>query len=170
MPAQRFAYYPPTCLIPQDRFIWMLVSLTAALIFSLPTCLTSTLASQINIFYVSFCIINTLHPRDRLSWSRRSHFCLGNPETESLGLTSAFSKKRLVYTVKKGKRFSRPQPGGCHLPNSPWPGKVKLFPARERLVSDIPAGDGKNANLFLQCTMPHVTFLPWHPRDSFPWW
>jgi hypothetical protein len=26
-----------------------------------------------------------------------------------------------------------------------------LVPARERLVSDIPAGDGKTANLFLQC-------------------
>ena len=27
----------------------------------------------------------------------------------------------------------------------------KLFPARESLISDIPAGDGKMANLFLQC-------------------
>jgi hypothetical protein len=32
------------------------------------------------------------------------------------------------------------------------PGKMKLFPARESLVSGIPAGDGKTANLFLQCT------------------
>ncbi len=51
---------------------------------------------------------------------------------------------------KKGWPFSRPQPG-CHLPNSPWSGKIKLFPARESLVSDIPAVDGKVANLFLQC-------------------
>jgi hypothetical protein len=51
---------------------------------------------------------------------------------------------------KKGYPFSRPQPG-CHLPNSPWPGIIKLFPARESLVSDIAAGDGKIANLFLQC-------------------
>ncbi len=29
---------------------------------------------------------------------------------------------------------------------------IKLFPARESLVSDIPAGDEKIANLFLQCT------------------
>jgi hypothetical protein len=28
-------------------------------------------------------------------------------------------------------------------------GLIKLFPARESLVSDIPAGDGKTANLFL---------------------
>jgi hypothetical protein len=27
-------------------------------------------------------------------------------------------------------------------------GIIKLFPARESLVSDIPAGDGKTANLF----------------------
>ncbi len=40
----------------------------------------------------------------------------------------------------------------CHFPNSP-PGIIKLFPRRESLVSDIPAGDGKTANLFLQCTV-----------------
>jgi hypothetical protein len=27
----------------------------------------------------------------------------------------------------------------------------KLFPGRGRLVSDIPSGDGKTANIFLQC-------------------
>jgi hypothetical protein len=48
---------------------------------------------------------------------------------------------------KIGWRFSRPQPG-CHLPNSPCPGIIKLFPIRESLVSDIPAGDAKTANLF----------------------
>ncbi len=32
----------------------------------------------------------------------------------------------------------------------------KLFPARESLVSDIPAGDGKSNNLFLQCTVNGV--------------
>jgi hypothetical protein len=32
-----------------------------------------------------------------------------------------------------------------------WPGIIKIVPARESLVSDIPAGDGKTANLFLQC-------------------
>jgi hypothetical protein len=29
---------------------------------------------------------------------------------------------------------------------------INLFPARESLVSDIPAGDGKIENLFLQCS------------------
>jgi hypothetical protein len=36
---------------------------------------------------------------------------------------------------------------GCHLPNSPWSGKIKLFPAKESLISV----DGKMANLFLPC-------------------
>ncbi len=52
-----------------------------------------------------------------------------------------------VYTVKKGKWHSRPQPG-CHLPNSPRAGIIKLFPLRDSLVSDIPAGDGNVSNLF----------------------
>jgi hypothetical protein len=43
----------------------------------------------------------------------------------------------------------RPQPG-CHLPNSLWPEIIKkLFPARESLVSDVPARDGKIENFFL---------------------
>jgi hypothetical protein len=35
--------------------------------------------------------------------------------------------------------------------NSPWPGISELFPARDSLVNGIQAGDGKIANLFLQC-------------------
>ncbi len=50
-------------------------------------------------------------------------------------------------------RFSRPQQG-YHQPNSRWPGIIKFFPARESLRSDIPAGDGKIANPFLQCSYP----------------
>ncbi len=55
--------------------------------------------------------------------------------------------------------------------------RVKLFPARESLVSDIPAGDGKIANLFLQCrTSVHlegigevVLFMDCRPvGDSVP--
>jgi hypothetical protein len=59
---------------------------------------------------------------------------------------TAWSRHKTLH-CKKGSRFSRPQPR-CHLPNSPCPGIIKLFPARERLVSDIPAGDGKIENLF----------------------
>jgi hypothetical protein len=37
---------------------------------------------------------------------------------------------------------------GCHKPNSPWPGIIKLFPAMESLVSDIPAWTGKSLTFF----------------------
>jgi hypothetical protein len=52
-----------------------------------------------------------------------------------------------LYTVKKDERFSCPQTGGPE-PNSPWPGIIKLFLARESLVSDIPAGDGNSLTFF----------------------
>jgi hypothetical protein len=51
------------------------------------------------------------------------------------------------YTVKKDYRFSRPKPG-YHQSNYRWPGIIQIFPARESLVSDVSAGDGKTANLF----------------------
>jgi hypothetical protein len=39
---------------------------------------------------------------------------------------------------------------------------IKVFPARESLVSDFPAGDGKTENLFLQSsvTVPYISPLP----------
>jgi hypothetical protein len=40
---------------------------------------------------------------------------------------------------------------GYHLPNSPWAGRFKLFPPRECLLSDIPAGDGDADKLILRC-------------------
>jgi hypothetical protein len=54
--------------------------------------------------------------------------------------------------LKEGYLFSRLRPG-CHLPDSPWSGIIKIFPARGNLVSDIPSGEGK-MRPFLQCTMP----------------
>jgi hypothetical protein len=56
-------------------------------------------------------------------------------------------KLKSRYNVKKGLRFPRPKPG-CPKPNSPRTGIIQLFPARESLVSDIPAGDRKIMNLF----------------------
>jgi hypothetical protein len=91
-----------------------------------------------------------------------SYCCFGRGCLAASPLNSPAGKKHLYATnrhlreirptVKRGKRFSRPQTG-CYLPNTPWagPGVIKLFPASESLVSDIPAGDGKTAILFLQC-------------------
>jgi len=39
----------------------------------------------------------------------------------------------------------------CFDQTSQGPGLGQLFGARECLVSDIPAGDGKSLNLYLQC-------------------
>ncbi len=66
-------------------------------------------------------------------------------------------KQIFLYTVKKSLRFSSPQ-SWCQLPNSSWPGRIKLFPARESLVSDIPAGEKKIAYLFLQCKVVYAYF------------
>jgi hypothetical protein len=38
----------------------------------------------------------------------------------------------------------------CKKRFAPFPGIIKLFPPRESLVSDIPAGDGNVANLFFE--------------------
>ncbi len=62
----------------------------------------------------------------------------------------------ICNTVKKGLRHSRPQPG-CHLPNSPSAGIIKLFSPPPSLVSDIPAGDGNVASLFLRCTIAETS-------------
>jgi hypothetical protein len=66
---------------------------------------------------------------------------------------------RILYTVRKGYRFSRPQPG-CQKSCSPWQGIIKLFPARESLVIDMPAGDGENRESFLQCSHIRYCTLP----------
>ncbi len=51
-----------------------------------------------------------------------------------------------MYTVKKALPFSSPQPS-C---------TKQTPPGRKILVSDIPAGDGKIVNLFLQCMLQYV--------------
>ncbi len=61
-----------------------------------------------------------------------------------------------IYFIKKGYRFSCPQPG-CHLPKSPRPGIIQFFPAMESLVSDIPAGDRNIDNFFYSINQK---FLP----------
>ncbi len=57
----------------------------------------------------------------------------------------------MVHCKKKVSDFPAPS---WDVTKQTLPGRkyiVKFFPARESLVSDIPAGDGKIANLFLQC-------------------
>ncbi len=53
------------------------------------------------------------------------------------------------HTKNKGSGFPVSRRDATHQILS---GREKLFPARESLVSDIPAGDGTTNNLFLQCS------------------
>jgi hypothetical protein len=48
------------------------------------------------------------------------------------------------------KKWTLPSPAGMSLAKLFWLG---VFPARESLVSDIPAEDRKIAKLFLQCRL-----------------
>jgi hypothetical protein len=51
------------------------------------------------------------------------------------------------------------------------PGKIELFPARESLVTDIPAGDWKNFSPFLQCIIDGVSsqlhLYAYGPAEAF---
>jgi hypothetical protein len=70
--------------------------------------------------------------------SRKKHAIKGWQIAYSLlTLSTVYTKITRNIHCKKGQRFSRPQP--------------------ESLVSDIPAGDGKTANLFLQ-SMLNILF------------
>jgi hypothetical protein len=78
---------------------------------------------------------------------------------------------QLRYTVKKV--YDLPVLSGGHQPNFRWPGIIKIFPARESLISDVPAGDGKTANLFLQCNRLKLlpSFLNFSNKMARPcWW
>jgi hypothetical protein len=61
-----------------------------------------------------------------------------------------------AVAVKKVNDFPVPSRDVTNLTNSLWPGIIKLFPARENLVSDILARVGKIGNLFSQCTSSTV--------------
>jgi hypothetical protein len=69
------------------------------------------------------------------------------PSCTQNGIHSLHCKKRLADS---------PSPGGMSLTTLPWPWKMELFPAKESLVSDMPAGYVKTPNLFLQS----VFFFP----------
>ncbi len=65
-----------------------------------------------------------------------------------------------VHCKKRLAIFLSPQLG-CHWPNYPCPGIIKLFPVRKSFVSDILAGDVEIANLFLLCRTPSIILTWW---------
>ncbi len=81
-------------------------------------------------------------------------------------------RRKITCTVKKNVRgFPSPPQPGCHLLNSPWPGRD--IPGRDGTSlagtghpwpgRDIPAGDGKTANLFYNV----FHFYPWIPDVAY---
>jgi hypothetical protein len=71
----------------------------------------------------------------------------------------------LLYTVKKGLAIF-PSPAGMSLAKLFLTGNtvIKLFPAREGLFSDIPAVDGKIANLFTVYSFLRSPDKMWSPN------
>jgi hypothetical protein len=63
-----------------------------------------------------------------------------------ISIPPAYNFIFIQYTVKKIIVF--PVPAGMSLTKLSLAGIIKLFSARESFVSDIPAGDGKNYNIF----------------------
>ncbi len=91
-----------------------------------------------------YCILIPGNVRGKAKKQQKRTTMICKPKASGQGLITSY-----------GYLFSRPQPG-CHLPNSPWSGIIKLFPARESLVSDIPAGDGKNCNIFYSVRLTYL--------------
>ncbi len=79
---------------------------------------------------------------------KRTAFCLADRTERQQQLEPWTRNTCSYYTVKKGYPFSCPQ----------------------SLVSDIPAGDGKTANRFLQCIifLPSVRVLESSPKSPSP--
>ena len=74
------------------------------------------------------------------------------PAVNTLYTYTLYTLYTLQYTVKKVKNF--PSPAGMSLTKRSLAGNNEIIPGIWRVwFSDIPAGDGKIINLFLQCTV-----------------
>jgi hypothetical protein len=83
-------------------------------------------------------------------WDRAVWWC-GQFYTFPFYSTRPFSKPLHTQLHCKKRLTIFPSPGRVSLTKLSLAGNNKIFPARESLVSDIPAGDWKIYNIFLQC-------------------
>ncbi len=67
--------------------------------------------------------------------------------TDLFGIVLHCKKRSVIF----------PSPAGMSLTKFSLAGNIHILPDRESLVSDIPAGDRKIVNLFLQCELQLVT-------------
>ncbi len=95
------------------------------------------------VIFTGYYRFETMKPRGFAHWDQR--------KVRQLVLVYRIQSP---FTVKKKFRHSRPQPCRMSLTKLSLGGNDLIIPApRESLVSDIPAGDGNVANLFLQCSL-----------------
>jgi hypothetical protein len=79
---------------------------------------------------------------------------LGTPEYYAVAVVKIRDDdSELIYLKRRkschsGALHCKKRLAGFHLPNSPCTGIIKSFLSNESLVSDIPAEDGKTADLF----------------------
>ncbi len=71
-----------------------------------------------------------------------------------------------VYITEKKRLSIFPSPAGMSLTKLFLAGVIKLFPARESLISDIPAGDGKMDILFYSVAIPRFIPLQYIPQEQ----
>jgi hypothetical protein len=71
----------------------------------------------------------------------------------------------LLYIHSEKKLAFSPSPARMSLTKLSLGGNYYIIPVRESLVSDIPAGDGKNYNLFYSVIIyrPSITKVPVYP-------
>jgi hypothetical protein len=74
-----------------------------------------------------------------------------------MSLTKLSLAENISVLCKKSLRFTL-SPARTSLTYT-WPGIIKLFPARESLVSDNQAGDWKIVNLFYSVTYKYIKYL-----------
>jgi hypothetical protein len=85
--------------------------------------------------------------------------CLGMHRNVMLSfMVQALQDPLYVHCKKMLAGF--PSPAGTTLTKLFLAGKNLLFPSWESLVSDIPAGDGKTANLFDSVAVPKLQVFP----------
>ncbi len=97
------------------------------------------------------CTLWLIDCRDRYRWSLIGTNAGQTPQSGKPNGPPQYSACSCPPHCKKGQQFSLPLQG-CHLPNTPRPVIIKLLPAGESLVCDIPAGNGKIVNFFTVCT------------------
>jgi hypothetical protein len=75
---------------------------------------------------------------------------------------------RIADTTLQKKLATFPSPAGMSLTKLPLGGLILIFPPRESLVSDIPAGDGNVGNFFYSVVSQNIKHGVFLSRFGYP--